>query len=249
MAGINASLALEGAPPWVPDRSEAYIGVMVDDLVTLGADEPYRMFTSRAEFRLLLRCDNADERLMAHGHELGLIKTEVMEKLTKSIVSVNSNYNKINKLHVCQVDMDRLSVLGFDCQSWLGSSLGQLLKRPGVIMDDLTPLLSDLEPMDERGRSRLETRVKYEGYIERERRAVEKFQRLEGLAIPEKLDYDAIHGLSSEARERWSYARPVNLGQAGRVPGVRQADLSVLMVALDSRRRRSQAKEAFDVQP
>jgi tRNA uridine 5-carboxymethylaminomethyl modification enzyme len=238
LAGINAGLALEGAPPWVPDRSEAYIGVMVDDLVTLGTDEPYRMFTSRAEFRLLLRCDNADERLLARGHELGLIDDEFMDRLTKSIVSVSSNYKKINKIHLCQSNIDLLSVGGFDCQSWLGSSVSQVLKRPGILLDDLSSLPLDLEPMGERDRGRLETRVKYEGFIERERKAVARFKRMEGMAIPEDLDYDAVPGLSNEARERWNLTRPMSLGQAGRVPGVRQADLSVLMVALGARRRR-----------
>ncbi len=237
LAGINAGLTLEGAPPWVPDRSEAYIGVMVDDLVTLGTDEPYRMFTSRAEFRRLLRCDNADERLLAKGHEFGLIDSEAIDKLTKSIVSIDVNCRKINNIHLCQSDIDRLSVLGFECQSWLGSSVYQLLKRPGLILNDFESLSLELEPMSARDRVRLETKVKYEGYIERERKAVARFKKMEGLAIPDDLDYDSIPGLSSEARERWKLTNPTSLGQAGRVPGVRQADLSVLMVALSARHR------------
>ncbi len=246
LAGINASLALEGTEAWVPDRSEAYIGVMVDDLVTLGADEPYRMFTSRAEFRLLLRCDNADERLLERGHEFGLISDENLDILTKSTHRIQANFNKVNKKHISQANIDTLSALGRNCQSWLGASLAQIIRRPGVVLGDLAPLISELEPMSAREGARLETRIKYEGYIERERKAVDKFKRLESLAIPGDLNYDLISGLSNEACERWSKARPVNLGQAGRVPGVRQADLSVLMVALNARCRRQQLKEAPD---
>ena len=230
LAGINASLAVEGRPAWVPDRAEAYLGVMVDDLVTLGADEPYRMFTSRAEFRLILRCDNAEERLMGQGHALGLIDDEDFARQRESERRTDHNYMYINKLHVLP------GALGCSASDSASTAL-QLLRRPGVLIDDLEALLPDLDPMSSRERARLETRVKYEGYIDRERRAAEKYRRLEALAIPEDTDYTRIAGLSNEARERWELARPASLGQAGRVPGVRRSDLSVLMVHLESRSR------------
>jgi len=238
LAGINASLKLEGAEPWVPDRSEAYIGVMVDDLVTLGADEPYRMFTSRAEFRLLLRSDNADVRLIQKGCEFSLIDDLLYNEHLESMSRVDLNCSKIKRLYLSQGDLSRLSVLSGSGEVAAGASLAGLLKRPGVVLDEEIEGLAGLEPMTERERGRLETMIKYEGYIDRERRVVEKFRRLESLAIPDDLDYRDLSGLSIEARERWSALRPQSLGQAGRVPGVRQGDLSLLMVYLDTRRRR-----------
>ena len=231
LAGINASLQVEGRPAWVPDRSEAYLGVMVDDLVTLGADEPYRMFTSRAEFRLLLRCDNAEERLLPTGHALGLVNNDAFVRFEGSRALVNRNSSKMNGLIVSFKGGDAVPAQ-------------RLLRRPEVLLDDLLPALPDLEPMDGRERAQLETRVKYEGYVERERRAVEKFRRLEAMEVPEALDYGAVTGLSHEARERWALARPRSLGQASRVPGVRRSDLSVLMVYLEARRRRGAAEGA-----
>jgi tRNA uridine 5-carboxymethylaminomethyl modification enzyme len=230
LAGINASLSLEGRPAWVPDRADAYLGVMVDDLVTLGADEPYRMFTSRAEFRLLLRCDNAEERLMGQGHELGLIGSEDFDRQRESEQRIDHNYLYINKLR------PQPPGGGPEVAEAAVTAL-QLLRRPGVLIDDLEAALPGLLPMSAQERTRLETRVKYEGYIDRERRAAEKYRRLEALCIPDDTDYTAIAGLSTEARERWSLARPTSLGQAGRVPGVRRSDLSVLMVYLESRAR------------
>jgi len=230
LAGINASLAAEGRPAWVPDRAEAYLGVMVDDLVTLGADEPYRMFTSRAEFRLMLRCDNAEERLMGRGHALGLIRDDDFAQQRESERRTTHNYMYINKLQT-------RTAMAEPGEPQANPTALQLLRRPGVLIDDLEASLPDLLPMTARERARLETRVKYEGYIDRERRAAEKYRRLEALTIPEDADYTQIAGLSSEARERWSLARPASLGQAGRVPGVRRSDLSVLMVHLESRLR------------
>jgi tRNA uridine 5-carboxymethylaminomethyl modification enzyme len=230
LAGINASLSLEGRPAWVPDRADAYLGVMVDDLVTLGADEPYRMFTSRAEFRLMLRCDNAEERLMGQGHALGLIGDEDFAQQAESEQRIAHNYFYINKLQAG-------AALGAPEGGGPGLTALQLLRRPGVLIGDLEAGLPELLPMSSREQSRLETRVKYEGYIDRERRAAEKYRRLEALDIPDDTDYPRIAGLSTEARERWSLARPASLGQAGRVPGVRRSDLSVLMVHLESRAR------------
>lgn len=230
LAGINASLSLEGRPPWVPDRSEAYLGVMVDDLVTLGADEPYRMFTSRAEFRLSLRCDNAEERLMGRGRALGLISAEAHARHEESKRRISRNLLSMNKI-VCNPRG------GVSADASAGLSALQLLRRPGVLLEDLPEALASLEPMSRYETAQLETRVKYAGYIERERRAAEKHLRLEALVIEEDTDFFQVPGLSHEARERWQRCRPASLGQAGRVPGVRRSDLSVLMVHLESRRR------------
>ena len=246
IAGINAGLKLEGSPAWAPDRSEAYIGVMLDDLVTLGTDEPYRMFTSRAEFRLLLRCDNADERLLGHGHKFGLIPDDLYCKANDSKKAVLCNYNKINKMGINQFTYMQLSVLPGFTDVKEGLSFIQLLRRPGVVLEDIEHLIEGLEPMGDRERGKLETRIKYEGYIDRERRAVAKFKRLESMSIPEDLDFVTVPGLSNEALDRWSRIRPASLGQASRVAGVRRADLSVLMVYLDSRHRRCHGEGESD---
>ena len=237
LAGINATLKLEGREPWTPSRSEAYLGVMIDDLVTRGTDEPYRMFTSRAEFRLLLRCDNADERLMPKGRELGLIPESALEALGESRGRIDRNIKRLWSFGLGQAAAERISHKIPGAEILAGVSAAQLLRRPELRYGDIAPELDDLESLRVDEVARLESRIKYEGYIERERRAVEKFHRHEGRKIAQDFDFQAVSGLSSEARERWSHVRPVSLGQAGRVPGVRMSDLSVLMVHLESRRR------------
>ncbi|MCP4550084.1 MAG: tRNA uridine-5-carboxymethylaminomethyl(34) synthesis enzyme MnmG [bacterium] len=234
MAGINATLKLEGRDPWVPDRSEAYIGVMIDDLVTRGADEPYRMFTSRAEFRLLLRCDNADERLLAKGYELGLISSKQFEDFEESAGKVKRNTDRLWRRYFGKAAAARLETKLKSGGVEPGLSAAQVLRRPGVIYSDIESELSSMEPMTSGETGRLETRLKYEGYIDREKQSAEKFKRMENAGIPEHFDYNEVPGLSNEARERWRHVAPTSLGQAGRVPGVRMGDLSVLMVFLES---------------
>ena len=238
LAGINAMLLLEGREAWVPRRDEAYLGVMVDDLVTRGADEPYRMFTSRAEFRLLLRCDNADERLLGIGRELGLVPEDAWRRFQESRDRTERNLSRLWHMGFGAESARRLSGKLPGGEVAPGTSAARLLRRPGVVLEDLAGDLPGLESMDAAERSRLETRIKYEGYIEREQRSVERFRHEEARRIPEDLDYADVTGLSNEARERWERVRPLNLGQAGRVPGVRMSDLSVLLVHLEARRRR-----------
>jgi len=237
LAGINATFHVERREPWVPDRSEAYLGVMVDDLVTRGADEPYRMFTSRAEFRLLLRSDNAAERLMGVGHELGLISGEDYRHFLDSRARVEKNLRRLRSQGFGAAAAARLSARMTGESVSPGIPAEQLLRRPGVLYTDIEPELKGLELLSVTEASQLETQVKYKGYITRERRAAEKFRRMEDRRIPEDLDYDAVQGLSNEARERWSRVRPGSLGQAGRVPGVRRSDLAILMVHLEARQR------------
>jgi tRNA uridine 5-carboxymethylaminomethyl modification enzyme len=238
LAGINAMRFLEGRAAWVPRRDEAYLGVMVDDLVTRGADEPYRMFTSRAEFRLLLRYDNADERLLGRGRELGLVPEDAWRRFRESRDRTERNLARLWRLGLDAGVARRISDRLPGGPVAPGTAPAQVLRRPGVILDDLAGDLPELEPMDAAERSRLETRIKYEGYIEREKRSAERFRREEARRIPEDLDYADVPGLSNEARERWERVRPGSLGQAGRVPGVRMSDLSVLLVHLEARRRR-----------
>ncbi|MBC8367763.1 tRNA uridine-5-carboxymethylaminomethyl(34) synthesis enzyme MnmG [bacterium] len=242
LAGLNATLKLDGQPPWVPDRSEAYLGVLVDDLVTKGADEPYRMFTSRAEHRLLLRWDNADERLMAKGFEFGLVGGDDFAKVSDSLQRVEAAYRQILNLNLGESDAIKLSNFLPGDPALPGLTAAQILKRPGVLWSDLAPIWTLSEPLAAQELSRLETRVKYEGYIDREKKSVEKAKKLEGLSIPSDLDYSTIPGLSTEARQRWDRVRPETLGQAGRVPGVRMSDVSVLMIYIQGQRKRTPKK-------
>lgn len=240
LAGINATLKLEGAPTWVPDRSEAYLGILVDDLVTKGADEPYRMFTSRAEHRLLLRWDNADERLMHKGFEFGLVDGDAFAKVSESLGRVERAYTQIWKMNLGESMARELTNVVPGDPPLPGATAAQLLKRPGVLWTDLEKAWTLPEPLEAHELSRLETRVKYEGYIDREKRSVERARKQESMPIPDDLDFDAIPGLSTEARQRWERVRPESLGQAGRVPGVRMSDVSVLMIYLQGKKRREE---------
>jgi tRNA uridine 5-carboxymethylaminomethyl modification enzyme len=243
LAAINATLKISKESHWVPGRSEAYIGVMVDDLVTKGADEPYRMFTSRAEYRLLLRWDNADERLMHKGFEFGLVSGDDFAEVKNSLARVERAYKKLWHMNLGEEDARILARSFPGDPPQPGSSAGQILKRPGVLFKDLAAIWTIPELLGGHEVSRLETRVKYEGYIEREKQNVAKSQRQENLTIPEKLDFEDVPGLSTEARQRWGRVRPESLGQAGRVPGVRMSDVSILMVYVEGLKRNSRRED------
>lgn len=216
MAGINAALKLQGKPPFVLRRDEAYIGVLLDDLVTRGTQEPYRMFTSRAEYRLLLRQDNADRRLMRHGHRIGLVPAE-------SIVRLDEKERRIAEL------LDALNKVRQG-----GKSLTELLRRPGMTFADIAKDRPELTAPAEVA-EQVEIEVKYEGYLTRQMRQIEQFQRMENWRIPADVDYAAIRQISNESRGKLSQVRPLTLGQASRISGVTPADVSVLMVHLTAK--------------
>ncbi len=216
IAGINAACLILGKEPFVLGRSEAYIGVMIDDLITKGIDEPYRMFTSRAEYRLLLRQDNADLRLREKGYRLGLIDSARFEKLQKKKAIIEQEIGRFKKT--------------FKQVNGKGYSLAQLLLRPENTYDILLKQFpGDFTDYGPEINFQLEM-IKYEGYIERQKIEVKKLSHIENVRIPKDFDYTSVTGLRTEARQKLSQLKPANLGQASRIPGISPADISVLLV-------------------
>ncbi|MCK4507563.1 MAG: tRNA uridine-5-carboxymethylaminomethyl(34) synthesis enzyme MnmG [Desulfuromonadales bacterium] len=231
LAGINAVQKVKGREPVVIGRDQGYIGVLIDDLVNLGAKEPYRMFTSRAEYRLLLREDNADQRLSAIGREVGLLTDQRWQRFSEKLVALNRGHERLKQVRISPGNQEALTRLGLqDLKN--GASLEELLRRPEITIDDLGFLDEELAALSEEVRSELETEVKYAGYICRQKEQVERFLRLENLVIPEGFDYDAINGLSAEVNEKLKLVAPRTLGQAGRIPGVTPAAIAILAVLL-----------------
>lgn len=232
MAGINAARSILSQDEFLLDRSEAYIGVMIDDLVTRGVQEPYRMFTSRAEYRLLLREDNAPERLMRKGHELGLVSRELVDELDEKQRRFFGLRQKLEETRI--KPSEAINVLISERN---GSELKEtvtavkLLKRPEISFSDLKLFGVDLDVENELA-FKLEVELKYEGYIERQRREAVQFQKLEKILIPDDFDFTAVAGLSRELCERLSKLRPKSLGQASRISGMTPAAITALMVGI-----------------
>lgn len=212
MAGLNVVRKLKGEPPFVLSRSEAYIGVLIDDLVTRGTNEPYRMFTSRAEFRLVLRQDNADERLMKYGHQFRLIDRLTYETMLSRKKIIEEVIEKLKSTRVAN------------------ASLAKILSRPEESFNSLPNNVLHSSNLDENMVRKIEWNVKYEGYTKRQFSEIEKFSKLEKRKIPDALDYSFVKGLGREAREKLSKIKPVSIGQAARIPGITSCDISILLV-------------------
>jgi len=224
MAGINAALKLQGKGPLILGRHEAYTGVLIDDLVTKGTNEPYRMFTSRAEYRLLLRHDNADLRLMDKGNEIGLLDEEVYQRFLEKRRSIGEELKRLKKTRI-KFEEDK------------SEALEQLLRRPEItykFIDDNSP--SDLALTPD-VKKQVEIQIKYEGYISQQMHLAERLKKIEGKKIPEDFDYKTVNGLSREVLCKLEEVRPANLGQASRIPGITPAAISLLMVAIERLRR------------
>ena len=237
VAGVNAALALKGEAPMILRRSESYIGTLIDDLVTKGTEEPYRMMTSRSEYRLLLRQDNADRRLCPIGHRIGLVSGERLRAVEAKYEAVEREIRRLTHTGVAGSDAlnDLLARRG-TAPVADGARLIDLLRRPQVSYDDLRPFDPGAPALDKAVREQVEITAKYEGYIRRQQRQVEEFEQLEKHALPDDMDYGGIQGLRLEAREKLGAVRPLNLGQASRISGVSPADIGALMIWLQTHR-------------
>ena len=236
VAGVNAALKLKGEPPLILRRSEAYIGALIDDLVTKGTNEPYRMMTSRSEYRLILRQDNADERLCGVGLRLGLVPQERYDAVQEKYAAVREEIARLESTHLAPgEELNALLESRGTAPVSSGVSLADLIRRPQIGYSDLTEFDAKRAALPRAVVEAVEINLKYEGYIRRQLRQVEDFARMESRALPDGLDYDAVVGLRLEAREKLKAIRPENLGQAGRISGVSPADLAVLMIYLEKR--------------
>ena len=236
MAGVNAARKLKGESPFILKRSEAYIGALIDDLVTKGTDEPYRMMTSRSEYRLILRQDNADGRLAKFGYELGLVSRERYEKVLEKYAAVERELGRLERQGVPpSEELNAMLASRNTAAVTDGARLADLLRRPQVDYECLAPFDPGRPALSRAVREQVEISLKYEGYIQRQIKQVEEFSRLEEKAIPQGVDYASIKGLRLEAREKLAEIRPMNLGQASRISGVSPADMAVLMLYLSEK--------------
>lgn len=234
MAGINAHRLLAQREPVVLGRADAYIGVLIDDLVTKGVDEPYRMFTSRAEHRLLLRADNADLRLTEIGHDIGLASDEALRRMRTRRQQSQDEHDRLERTTVSPSRANGLLAARGSTPLTQATTAGRLLSRPELSYADILELCPPGVPVPLDVARHVETKVKYSGYIERERARVRQVERHDGVRLPESLDYEVVHGLSTEARQKLSRIRPRTLGQAGRVQGISPSDVAVLLIYLKS---------------
>ena len=233
IAGINAARKFLGKEPVVLDRSQAYIGVLIDDLVTKGTNEPYRMMTSRAEYRLLLRQDNADMRLTGIGHEIGLIDDERYEKLLEKERLIEEEVDRMKKTTVgARAEVQELLAKYESTPLQSGTTLAELLKRPELSYEIIKDIDKDRKELPEDVKEQVNIELKYEGYIKRQLRQVEQYKKLENKKIPEDIDYDDVYSLRKEAVQKLKELRPASVGQASRISGVSPADISVLLIYL-----------------
>ena len=231
MAGINAALKIQGKEPLILKRSDGYIGVLIDDLVTKGVRDPYRLLTSRAEYRLLLRHDNADLRLREYGYQVGLISEVQHKKLLKKKQAIKDALDQLKNYKITPIKevSEYLNTIP-TAPLKDGITLYDLLKRPEIKMENIQHFIN-LE-YDSSILEQVEIHVKYEGYIKKAEREAEKMERLEEKKIPDDIDYNKVKNIASEARQKLQEVRPTSIGQALRISGVNPADISILMIYL-----------------
>jgi tRNA uridine 5-carboxymethylaminomethyl modification enzyme len=234
VAGINAGLKIKKETPLILKRSDGYIGVLIDDIVTKGTNEPYRMMTSRAEYRLLLRQDNADLRLTPIGYRVGLISEKRYNEFKNKKEMIEEEINRLKKTTIKPTEEVNQLLRKFNSSSIdTGVKLADLLKRTEITYEILQPIDIEREDLPNEVKEEVEIQIKYEGYIKLQEEQVEKFKKLENKVIPEKIRYDEIKGLRLEARQKLDKVKPISVGQASRISGVSPADISVLLVYLE----------------
>ena len=233
VAGVNAALKLQGREPMILKRSESYIGTLVDDLVTKGTEEPYRMMTSRSEYRLVLRQDNADQRLCPIGHRVGLVSDERLAAVEEKYAAVDAEIKRLEHIGVSgSPELNALLEARGTTPVEDGCRLIDLLRRPQISYEDLKPFDKTAPDLPRAIREQVEIQVKYEGYIRRQQKQIEDFEQMEKHTLPADIDYSDIQGIRLEAREKLQTVRPLNLGQASRISGVSPADIAALMIHL-----------------
>jgi tRNA uridine 5-carboxymethylaminomethyl modification enzyme len=233
VAGVNAALKVLGREPLILRRDQGYIGVLIDDLVTKGTEEPYRMMTSRTEYRLIQRQDNADQRLTPVGYALGLVSQEEYDQVQEKYAAVEREIQRLEHSGTSATEaLSAMLVSRGEPEAKHAVKLSDLLRRPRVSYEDLAPFDPDRPALDRLVTEQVEIQLKYQGYIDRQQRQVAEAQRMESHALPADLDYDSLNGLRLEAREKLKQIRPMNLGQASRISGVSPADIAALMIYL-----------------
>jgi len=242
MAGINAARKAQGKEGVVLDRSQGYIGVLIDDLVTKGTNEPYRLLTSRAEYRLLLRHDNADMRLTDIGHEIGLIKEERYQRFLDKKAKVDQEVKRLSKTKVKPVEINELLATVDSSALQNGVDLLTVLRRPEVSYSIIEAVSPSPEPLTEDMKEQVEIQIKYAGYIEKQQSHVERLKKMEQKKLPETIVYEEVKGLATEAQQKMAKIRPLSIGQASRISGVTPADISVLLVYLEHYNRVTAAR-------
>ena len=243
MAGINAVRKLDGKESFVLDRSEAYIGVLIDDLVTKGTNEPYRIMTSRAEYRLVLRQDNADMRLTEKGWDIGLVTEERYRRFQEKKRIVEAETERLRKRIMKPDEINPILSENGSAPISNPAPLIELLRRPEISYDITEPVDRERPKLSSHQKNMMEVQIKYEGYIEKQRQQIEKFRRMENRKLPEDLDYGSIEGLRIEARQKLDKIRPLSLGQASRISGVSPADINVLLIYMEKQRRAGSGRE------
>lgn len=237
MAGINAVLKLKGKAPFILNRMQAYIGVLIDDLVTKGVDEPYRMFTSRAEYRILLRQDNAEERLSKYAFDAGLLSAERYERTLENTRLVREEIERLSRVNVgASSGINTMLEARGTAPLSSGSTLAELIRRPELDYDCTAPYDPGRPALPRALRERVRTEIKYEGYIRHEEEAVARQAKAEAKKLPPDLDYSAIRGLRLEAAQKLDRVKPLTVGQAARISGVNPADISVLLIWLETKK-------------
>ncbi len=235
IAGINAAKYVKGEEPLILDRSDAYIGVLIDDLVTKGTNEPYRMMTSRAEYRLMLRQDNSDARLTPIGYKIGLISEERYQKFLKKYENINKEIERVKKTNIKpSVELNEILKNAGTTEVTTGFKLVDLVRRTELDYDTLAPIDADRPALSKEERDEINIELKYEGYIKLQLEQIEEFKKLEQKKIPENIDYEAVKGIRIEARQKLEKYRPTSIGQASRISGISPADINVLLIYLNS---------------